>query len=234
MKNGLGQFQTVLLVGSTSEIGNAIIASLPLTSNARMIRIGVDETSDFHLDLSVPVGTDSLGFLSDLPDIDVAIFASGILGLTPNLDNQLEMSRLAMVNFSSLILVIDRIASKLVSQGHGRIVILSSVAGLRPRTENYVYGATKSGLDFYGRGLGEHLRDSGVTVLIVRPGFIHTKMTVNLEPAPFAATPLSVGNAVRRALKRNRSLIYVPGVLRYLFWILMLLPQVLFRRLSTK
>jgi decaprenylphospho-beta-D-erythro-pentofuranosid-2-ulose 2-reductase len=234
MKNGVGQFQTVLLVGSTSEIGNAIIASLSLASNARVIRIGVDETSDFRLDFSAPVGTDSLDFLNNLPDVDVAIFASGILGHTPNLDNQVEMSRLAMINFSSLILVINRIASKLVSQGHGKIVILSSVAGLRPRTENYVYGATKSGLDFYGRGLGEHLRNSGVAVLIVRPGFIHTKMTENREPAPFAASPESVGSAVSKALERNRSLIYVPGILRYIFLLLRLLPQFLFRRLTAK
>lgn len=234
MKNGLGQFQTVLLVGATSDIGNAIIASLPLSSHARVIRIGIDNTSDYRLDLSATLEAESLSFLDRLPDIDVAIFASGILGNPPNLDNQFKLSNLVLVNFSSLIQVIDRIASKLVSQGHGKIVILSSVAGLRPRRENYVYGATKAGLDFYGRGLQEHLRHTGVSVLIVRPGFVYSKMTANLEPSPFASTPESVGSAVRGALKRNRTLIYVPGVLRVLFWVLRLLPQVLFRRLSTK
>jgi decaprenylphospho-beta-D-erythro-pentofuranosid-2-ulose 2-reductase len=199
-----------------------------------VIRIGVAQTSDYRLDLSATLEADSLSFLDAVPDVDVAIFASGFLGNSPNLDNQLELSNLGLINFSSLILVIDRIAAKLVSQGHGRIVILSSVAGLRPRRENYVYGATKAGLDFYGRGLREHLRHSGVSVLIVRPGFVHSKMTANLKPAPFASTPESVGIAVSQALKRNRSLIYVPGVLRLLFWILRLLPQVLFRMLSTK
>ena len=57
------------------------------------------------------------------------------------------------------------------------IVALSSVAGERVRRSNFVYGSTKAGMDGFYLGLGEALREHGVHVLVVRPGFVHTKMT---------------------------------------------------------
>ncbi len=83
-------------------------------------------------------------------------------------------------------------AGRLRSQGQGRIVVLSSVAGVRVRRANFLYGASKAGLDAFTRGLAEATRGSGVRVQVVRPGFVRTKMTVGLRPAPFAASPEDV------------------------------------------
>ena len=58
-------------------------------------------------------------------------------------------------------------------QGHGSIVMLSSVAGERVRRANPVYGATKAGIDGFAQGLGDSLVGDGVHMLIVRPGFVH-------------------------------------------------------------
>ncbi len=83
-----------------------------------------------------------------------------------------------------------------VQQGHGVIVALSSVAGERPRRSNFVYGSTKAGMDAFYTGLGEALRDVGGRVLVVRPGFVASKMTEGLDPAPLATTPDAVADAV--------------------------------------
>ena len=68
------------------------------------------------------------------------------------------------------------------------IVFLSSVAGERVRRSNFAYGASKAGADGFYLGLGEALREHGGHVLVVRPGFVHTKMTEGRD-----AAPLSVG-----------------------------------------
>ena len=84
------------------------------------------------------------------------------------------------------------------AQGHGAIVVMGSVAGVRARKDNYVYGATKAGLDAFAQGLGDALEDTGVRVMVVRPGFVHTKMTEGMEPAPFSTTPDAVADVDRR------------------------------------
>src|SRR5262249_58611376 len=89
-----------------------------------------------------------------------------------------------------------RVATGLRARGHGSIVVLSSVAGGRARRSNFVYGSTKAGLDAFFQGLGDALAGSGVSVMIVRPGFVHTKMTAGGEPAPPAPPPGAGGGGL--------------------------------------
>jgi decaprenylphospho-beta-D-erythro-pentofuranosid-2-ulose 2-reductase len=234
MKNGIGQYQRVLLIGGTSEIGNEIVRNLPLVPNPQIYRIGISESSDFALDLTSPIEDGLEAFIKETPDIDVAIFASGVLGQSPELSRRDEIERLTAINFANQIILISCVARKLVLQGHGQIVVLSSVAGIRPRAENFVYGATKSGLDFFARGLREHIRDSGVQVLVVRPGFVFSRMTEGMNPAPFATTVAHVAKVVVKALGKNRKIIYVPGILKLIFLILRVLPEGLFRKISSR
>ena len=90
-------------------------------------------------------------------------------------------------------------------------MVLSSVAAERPRRANAVYGASKAGLDALARGLGDDLQDDGVRVLVVRPGFVHTRMTRELSAAPLATTPQVVARALREGLDGRAQTIWVPG-----------------------
>ena len=113
------------------------------------------------------------------------------------------------------------------------IVVLSSVAGVRPRRSNYVYGASKAGLDAFARGLREGLRPTGVKVVVVRPGFVRTKMTTGLAPAPFATDPGTVASAIVAAAARGRSgVVWVPRLLGPLFGFFRLLPGPIWRRVA--
>ena len=129
--------------------------------------------------------------------------------------------------------MLARIGEQLRSQGHGHLVVLSSISVVRPRPSNYWYGASKAGLDFASRGLADDLAESVVRVSTVRPGFVHTKMTEGMRPAPLSSQPEDVGKAVRAAVQDDRGgVLWVPGALRYLALAIRLLPTNLLRRLD--
>jgi decaprenylphospho-beta-D-erythro-pentofuranosid-2-ulose 2-reductase len=109
--------------------------------------------------------------------------------------------------------------------------VLSSVAAERPRAGNAIYGAAKAGLDALAQGLADATASSGVRVLVVRPGFVSTKMTAGLKPAPLATTSEAVADATVRALAGRAHTVWVPGRLRWMFALLRHMPRALFRRL---
>jgi decaprenylphospho-beta-D-erythro-pentofuranosid-2-ulose 2-reductase len=105
------------------------------------------------------------------------------------------------------------------------------VAGYRVRRANFVYGSTKAGLDGFALGLSEALRGSGASLHVVRPGFVHTKMTEGRPAAPFAVGPERVAADVVRGLGRGQTVIWSPAALRFVFSTFRLLPQAVWRRL---
>src|SRR5262249_5756417 len=122
-------------------------------------------------------------------------------------------------------------ATRLGAGGPGSFVVLSPAAGGRARRSNFVYGSTKAGLDAFFQGLGDALAGSGASVMIVRPGFVHTKMTAGGDPAPPATTPEAVGAAIVRGLERGSEIVWVPPALRWVMAALRHVPRPLFRKL---
>ena len=109
--------------------------------------------------------------------------------------------------------------------------MFSSVAGVRVRRANYVYGSAKAGLDGFASGLADALHGSGVHLTLVRPGFVVGRMTADsgLSPAPLSSTPDQVAEATARGI--GRDVVWVPGALRLLFTAMRLLPRRAWRRL---
>ena len=138
---------------------------------------------------------------------------------------------LARVNYVGAVSVGVCLADVMRRQGHGVIVALSSVAGERVRRSNFVYGSTKAGMDGFYLGLGEALRGSGASVLVVRPGFVHTQMTQGRSPAPLSVTAEQVADAVVKGVARRDDLVWVPTALRGVMSGLRHVPRPLFRRL---
>lgn len=140
-------------------------------------------------------------------------------------------TEIARVNYLGAVSVVSTVVERLRAQGHGIIVGLSSVAGERVRRSNFIYGSSKAGFDGYLQGLGEALAGSGVRVLVVRPGFVHSKMTAGLPPAVLAVTPDVVADAIVHGVATGRELIWVPPTLRWVMVGLRHLPKPVFRRL---
>jgi decaprenylphospho-beta-D-erythro-pentofuranosid-2-ulose 2-reductase len=250
----LGGVRSVLLLGGTSEIGLAAVRALDLRGDAVVVLAGRDEPALARAgaELGVAARTETVrwdaadgaaaaeevvraGFAAAEGDVDVVIAAAGVLGDQPRseIDAAFAADVLA-VNAVGVGAACLAVAQRLRQQGHGTLVVLSSVAGVRPRRDNFVYGASKAALDAIGAGLADALHGSGVRVVVVRPGFVHTKMTAGMSAAPFATTPEAVAHAIADAVRTGRPEVYVPGVLRYLFAGLRVVPRPLWRRLSTR
>ena len=146
--------------------------------------------------------------------IDVAIVAAGLLGRQG--DEQLaDAAQLHAVNGAGTVSVLALCAEAMRRQGRGTIVLLSTVAADRPRRSNFAYGSSKAAADAFARGLRDSLEGSGVDVLIVRPGFVRTKMTAGMDPAPGAVDASAVTTAVVEGLRGRGGIVYVPGALRW-------------------
>jgi decaprenylphospho-beta-D-erythro-pentofuranosid-2-ulose 2-reductase len=251
--DGLGAVQNVLLVGGTSEIGLAIADFVFSKNRGNRLIVSVKAESDVdrvrselsHRYNGISIDVEVMNMLSSgsleektrsifaISQIDVAILAAGLL---PDAVESFKDAQVAVnstkVNFLGPMEVGTEVIEQFRKQGHGRLVVLSSVAGERPRKDNYVYGAAKAGLDAWANGLADSVHGSPIRVLIVRPGMVRTKMSAGLPEAPFTCDPDAVGRAVLRRLNEGPALIWVPGKLRIVMSVLRHLPRFLFRRLS--
>jgi decaprenylphospho-beta-D-erythro-pentofuranosid-2-ulose 2-reductase len=246
MNNALGQPQSLLLLGGSSEIGLATarrlvaertrrvhLAGRPSpalrTAAADLEALGAQVTvHDF--DAAAPeTPEDVLGKIFAEGDIDVVLLAFGVLGDQRH-DERHPMSAaaVAQVNYVGAVTSGLSAVAGLRRQGHGTLVVLSE----RARRANFVYGSTKAGLDAFAQGLADSLHGTGVHVLVVRPGFVHGRMTAGLPPAPLATTPDVVAAAIVDGLRRGSGTVWVPGSLRAVMSVLRHLPRPLFRRLA--
>ena len=248
MINAVGAPQSLLLLGGTSEIALAIagkyarsglrvvLAARPSDRRSAAVTeltsLGCEVTEvdldarDHESHVATVVQAFSGG------DIDIAVIAFGLLGDPEQAWHDPDLAlELAEVNYTAPVHLGVLLGQRMQAQAHGWIVALSSVAGERVRRSNFVYGSTKAGFDGFFLGLGEALRDYGVHVLVVRPGFVKSKMTSGLDEAPLAVTPDQVAESVVEAIKSKRDLIWVPGPLRVVMSGLRHVPRPLFRRL---
>ncbi len=122
-------------------------------------------------------------------------------------------------------------ADILAAQGHGHLVVLSSLTAAVPRPALLAYGAAKAGLDAFSVGLADRLRGSGVSVLVVRPAQVRTRMSAHLPNRPLTVDADDVARAVRRAITDGRRVAWVPATGRVAAAVLGLLPRAILRRL---
>jgi decaprenylphospho-beta-D-erythro-pentofuranosid-2-ulose 2-reductase len=236
----------VLLFGGTSEIGLEILAALRLPAEAELLLAGRDEQRMEAAAKPLSCRVRTLGYDAAALDthaavvaeafaagpVDLVISAAGVLAGQDVLDIDPRRAGLLVdTNFTGHVTTLLAVAARLRAQGHGTIVVLSSIAAIRPRRANFVYGAAKAGLDAFARGLADSLNGSGVRVLLVRPGFVIGRMTRGMDPAPLATTPAAVGTAVAAALRGNAGLVWVPPPLAGLAFMLRLVPRPVWRRM---
>jgi len=170
---------------------------------------------------------------TELGGIDVVLCAVGMLGHHAGIDMvPADVDAMVRANFAGPAAALAVAGTALQAQGHGTIVVLSSVAGVRPRRSNYVYGSSKAGLDAFAQGLGDALHGTAVRVIVVRPGFVTSKMTEGLDPAPLATDPATVAAAVAGALGGRREVVSVPGVLGPAFGVLRNVPRRAWRAIA--
>lgn len=245
--NAFDQPQTILVLGGRSDIAHAIVrelASPALTTVVLAHRggepveiAGLPDTTAVHcVAFDATDHASHAGFIGSVAaehgDLDVVIQAFGQLGGPEVNSDPIAAGHLVDVNVTGAVSSGLAVAGRLREQGHGVLVVLSSVAGVRTRPSNFVYGATKAGQDAFATGLGHALVGSGARVMTVRPGFVRSAMTEGLDEAPFACDPSDVAEAVAAGLRSRKTVVWAPGVLRYVFAILRIVPGFVWRRLD--
>jgi decaprenylphospho-beta-D-erythro-pentofuranosid-2-ulose 2-reductase len=250
MRNALDEPQTILLLGGTSDIGLAIVRALSGPTTRHVVLACRDTAAGERVAAGLGAGSATVTVMpfdatdagshatlvddvvDRAGDLDVVILAFGVLGDQAAFDaDPASAAAAATTNYAGAVSIGLAVGNRLRAQGHGSLVVLSSVAGERVRRANFVYGSTKAGLDAFAQGLGDSLAGSGAGVLVVRPGFVHSAMTAGMPAAPFATTPEQVAAAVVTGLRRGRRTVWVPGMLRAVFTVFRHLPGPLWRRL---
>jgi short-subunit dehydrogenase len=240
---------TVLIFGGRSEIGTELAlrlapgASVVLAARAAD-RLGEQTaairaagatavfTREFDADDLESHGPLVASIIAEHGPIDTAVLAFGILGEQSRAETDAAHA-LAVVHtdYVAQVSLLTHLAAAMRQVGRGALVVFSSVAGVRVRRANYVYGSAKAGLDGFASGLADALHGTGVQLLIVRPGFVIGRMTSGMTPAPLASTPSQVAAATAHALAKRRRIVWIPWTLRPVFFCMRLLPQFVWRRM---
>ena len=245
--------RSIVAIGGTSELAHAVLRQLVARRAERLLLTGRDQarlgalasqlrelgapeviTRPFDVTATHDHAALVREAFARLGEVDLVLVAPGAL-----IDGELEalspeeVSEAIAVNFSGPAAITIGFARAMRAQGFGRIAIFSSLAGSRVRRANFVYGAAKAGLDGFAQGLGDLLHGSGVDVMIVRPGFVHTRMTAGRRPQPFAVSADAVADAVLAGLERNAKTLYVPSLLRAAAGIFPLIPRAVWRQIPS-
>ncbi|MGH9303744.1 MAG: SDR family NAD(P)-dependent oxidoreductase [Acidimicrobiales bacterium] len=245
--------QSAVVIGATSDLARAVVRRLAHERLDRLViagrddsalaelrdelsHLGLGQVEPVHLDVRESALHDRLAgeAKETLGEIDLVLVAAGALG-TGDLDelDGASTAELIETNFAGPAGMLTAFAKIMAAQGHGHIVVFSSAAIMRVRRANFVYGSAKVGLDGFCQGLSDVLSQSGVHVMIVRPGFVPTKMTAGLDAAPFSTETETVADAVVRGLARRDSVVWVPAGLKLLSFVVRMVPRRLWRMVRT-
>jgi short-subunit dehydrogenase len=239
----------VVIFGGRSEIGLELATRLAPGATVVLAARGADDhvaqvtavraagaqavhTAEFDADDLHSHGPLVEKLVGEYGAIGTAVLAFGILGDQSRAEaDPAHAVAIVHTDYVAQVSLLTLLAGSMRDAGRGALVVFSSVAGVRVRRANYVYGSAKAGLDGFASGLADALYGSGVRLLIVRPGFVIGRMTEGMDPAPLSSTPAQVAAATARALSQGRRTVWVPWALRPVFFGMRLLPQAVWRRL---
>lgn len=251
MINAVGVPQSILLLGGTSEIGLAIVEEYLAKGTTRVVLAALAndplrEQSVAQVKAAGATSVEVIDFDATAfdtheavidqafagGDIDVAIVAFALdFDAEEVWQNQRKAVLLAQVNYTGAVSVGVLLGQKIKEQGHGQIIAMSSVAGLRPRRSNFVYGSSKAGFDGFYLNLGQALEPFGGSVLVVRPGMVRTKFSAHVKEAPLTIDKDVIASLAVDAAIKGKSLIYAPAPWGFVSFGLKNIPQPIFKKL---
>ena len=244
--------QNILIIGATSGIAEAV-ARRYAEQGARLFLVARNSNKlrGVCTDLVARGAKDAQSFVMNANDsdrisqmldsawtafgtIDVALVAHGTLPDQKRTETDIPYAIAEFrTNAESVIACLAGLAGRFEPQGRGVIAVIGSVAGDRGRASNYLYGAAKAAIDTYASGLRARLFKRGVHVLTIKPGFVATSMTADLNlPARLTATPESVARDIQRAISKRSDVLYTPRFWNWIMLIIRWIPSVIFKRMK--
>lgn len=239
------QYKNIVLVGSTSDLGISILSFLPLDRDAKLKLIGRRNPEDYRLRSlnivcefkfcnleNIAEVKELFNNPSEFVDSDLVIIAAGLLPPEYSEFDIDIVEKTFLVNSLASIMILSGFARIMASHRKSQILVISSVAGIRPRNRNFTYGASKRSLDFFSIGLQNRIKDNSPCISILRPGYVFSKMTRNYKPAPFALSMDKLGKIASEGLIQRQKIIYAPKKLKLIMNIANILPRFIFDKLA--
>ena len=242
--------KSVLILGAKSDMAKAT-AKIYAQNGWNLLLAGrnvITELSSFSSQLK-----DDYGSEINLYDLDILDFQShmvffksfkqkpsgiicfiGLLGDQKKSESDFNETKTVIdSNFTGIVSILNIFANYFEEKEDGFIVGVSSVAGDRGRKSNYTYGSAKAALTTYLSGLRNRLPSKNVHVMTVKPGFVDTKMTKNLDlPGLITVSPNYVGKKIFKMQQRRADQIYIPGYWYFIMVFIKLIPERVFKKLN--
>ncbi|RYY59447.1 MAG: SDR family oxidoreductase [Chitinophagaceae bacterium] len=239
--------ETVLILGATSDIGFAIARKFASAgASVQLAGRKPEDLEPLQSDLAIRYGIPCGVYRFDVTDLSSHNAFYSALPVKPDItvcvvgymkDNEkvirdaAETNRTIATNFTGPVSILNIISADYAARKSGTIVGISSVAGLRGRQSNYIYGSSKAGFTAYLSGLRNRMYPEKVHVVSVLPGFVNTKMTAGLDlPALLTAEPDEVANAVYKAVRKKKNTIYVKWFWRWIMLVITSVPEKIFKK----
>jgi decaprenylphospho-beta-D-erythro-pentofuranosid-2-ulose 2-reductase len=244
--------EKVIILGATSEIAQQTQRLLAVEQKELLlVARSTDRLRSVAADLRVRGAKQVIEYACDLADIshhadlisfvhenfwdfDTVLLAYGTLLPQEKCRHSVELSLSEwQTNFTSAAALVTLFADVLEQRGAGCIAVITSVAGDRGRSSNYVYGASKAAMNVFLQGLRGRLYRSKVRVLTIKPGPVKTPMTSEMAQGGLFAEPADVAKDICHALEKSRKeTLYTPARWRYIMAAINLVPETIFKRLS--
>ena len=242
--------QKIIVLGATSAIAEAasrlwaergahlLLAgrnSSRLEEIAGDLRVRGARVETYATDLGSTVAAKSFREMVErLGGIDLALLAYGVLGDQKKAEAESdEALGIIATNFSSAAAWCLEVANLLEQQGHGKLIVIGSVAGDRGRASNYVYGAAKSGLAVLMQGIAHRLSKSEASAVLIKPGFVDTPMTGHIAKKGLLwAKPDAIGKIIATVAKSPSPppIVYAPRYWRLIMALIRITPSPIFHK----
>lgn len=241
--------QTILILGATSDIGVAIAkkfasckynvqlaardaGQLEATRSDIAIRYEVECTTHDFDALKYDKHAVFFNSLSPKPDVTVCVF--GVMYEEDDAFNDWALTeRMINTNYTGAVSILNIAAKYYVDQKKGGIIGISSVAGDRGRASKMIYGSSKAAITAYLGGLRNKCFKDGVHVMTVKPGFVYTKMTEDLQLPPLlTALPVNLADNIYNSFVKKKNVIYVKWFWRYIMLLIKNIPEFQFKKMK--
>lgn len=229
--------RVALLVGASSEIGQDLLQACTKDGAWQKVLVGENLSGDLlpedtiflkifwgefenHLDTIATA-------ITKLGSVDLLILSTGYISNTQTQNSVEEIGRNVLGNYQNPIYILTRlITSGLITDNSRVIGVSSALAGNPPRMKNYVYSASKSAFDLHFMAIALDSGNLG-KYLLVRPGYIPTKINRHLAPGFLPTTTKRVATHCRRVFPRYQKfkIIYSPRYIVIFVFLLRILPK---------
>lgn len=233
--------KTFWLVGASEGLGRAVAQNLD-EAGARLVLSArnAEKLQGLASELSMPrirpldvTDPDAVARTCfELGHIDGVIYNAG--AYEPMSATQWDSAtclHMADVNFMGALRILGEITPRFVAAGQGDITLIGSLAGYRGLPNAIGYGASKAALISLGETMRHDLKGSGVTVRVINPGFIKTRLTEKNDfKMPMLMTPEQAARHVITAMQSNRFRTDFPRPFSWALKLFGLLPDLLVYR----